>query len=95
MKDTESVSKSELQLDIALGICLFFFIILWFFGENIHFFNNILNKEENYYVDIGNVIFNTLLDFLCYHIFIVGSTFSVLYMAKYGINYLANIFKRK
>lgn len=89
------MNQNESKLGIALGICLFLFIILWCFGENIHFFNDILNKSENYYVEIGNVKFNTLLDFLCYHIFIVGSTLSVLYLYKYGITHLASIFRQK
>lgn len=95
MKNTTSTNKNESKLGIALSICLILFIILWCFGENIHFFNDILNKPENYYVEIGNVIFNTLLDFLCYHIFVVGSILSVLYLYKYGINHLSAIFRQK
>lgn len=74
------------RLGIIAGIFFLLFFVLFLFGKDIHWFNDILNKKEYYSIDpgIGQGIFFSLRDFLTYHILVIGGTLSATWLCFFG-----------
>lgn len=84
MGSNKVTSKNEFRLGISLGVCLVLLLILMIYNISMNSSDDILYNSDGINVEIGNVKFNSLLDFLSYTIFVIAGVLSIIYMVKYG-----------